>query len=82
MIRYDNLWKTMEARGITKYTLHKKYHISKSLIHRLQNNEGINMNTINTLCNILECDIQDIATHHREGSLTGPAATDEKKKQG
>ena len=64
MIRYDNLWKTMEARGITKYTLHKKYHISKSLIHRLQNNEGISMNTINTLCGILNCNIEDIATHY------------------
>lgn len=82
MIRYDNLWKTMEKKGITKYALHKKHHISKSLIHRLQNNEGINMNTINTLCNILDCDIQDIATHHREGILLEPAAMDETKKQG
>lgn len=68
MIRYDNLWKTMEKKGITKYALHKKHHISKSLIHRLQNNEGINMNTINT--------------HHREGILLEPAAMDETKKQG
>ena len=54
MIKYDKLWLTMQERGITKYTLHKEYHFSKSLIHRLQNNEGVSMNTINTLCNILD----------------------------
>ena len=41
MIKYDKLWLTMQERGITKYTLHKEYHFSKSLIHRLQNNEGV-----------------------------------------
>ena len=56
----------MEEKGITKYALHKKHHISKSLIHRLQNNEGISMNTINTLCGILNCNIEDIATHYRD----------------
>ena len=51
MIKYDKLWLTMQERGITKYTLHKEYHFSKSLIHRLQNNEGVSMNTINmVLC--------------------------------
>ena len=60
------LWEVMKKRGITKYALHKEYHFSKSLIHRLQKNEGVSMNTINTLCNILECDIEDIATHYKD----------------
>ena len=66
MIKYDNLWLTMQERGITKYALHKEYHFSKTLIHRLQNNEGVSMNTINTLCNILDCKIEDIATHYKD----------------
>ena len=66
MIKYDKLWLTMQERGITKYTLHKEYYFSKSLIHRLQNNEGVSMNTINTLCNILDCKIEDIATHYKD----------------
>lgn len=70
MIKYDKLWLTMQERGITKYTLHKEYHFSKSLIHRLQNNEGVSMNTINTLCNILDCKIEDIATHYKVLALT------------
>ena len=66
MIKYDKLWLTMQQRGITKYTHHKEYHFSKSLIHRLQNNEGVSMNTINTLFNILDCKIEDIATHYKD----------------
>ncbi|MCU6723866.1 helix-turn-helix domain-containing protein [Muricoprocola aceti] len=33
---------------------------------RLQHNEGVSINTINTLCNILDCDIEDIATHYKD----------------
>lgn len=66
MIKYDKLWETMKEKGITKYTLYKHYHFSKSLIHRLQYNEGVSMNTIDTLCNILDCNIEDIATHYKE----------------
>ncbi len=66
MIKYDKLWKTMENKGITQYILVKDYHISKSLLHRLRKNKGVNMNTIDTLCNILDCNIEDIATHYSD----------------
>ncbi|MCB7067665.1 helix-turn-helix transcriptional regulator [Enterocloster citroniae] len=64
MIKYDKLWETMKDKGITQYMLVKEYNISKSLLHRLRNNQGVNMNTIDTLCDILDCDIEDIATHY------------------
>lgn len=67
MIKYDKLWETMEQRGVTQYMLVKDYHISKSLLHRLRNNQGVNMNTIDMLCTILRCDIEDIATHYNSG---------------
>ena len=50
--------------SISQYMLVKEYNISKSLLHRLRNNQGVNMNTIDTLCDILDCDIEDIATHY------------------
>ena len=56
----------MKGKGITKYTLHTEYHVSKSLLYRLQHNEGVSMNTINMLCNILDCNIEDIATHYKD----------------
>lgn len=66
MIKYDKLWETMKKKGITQYNLTKDYNISKSLLHRLRNNEGISMNSINTFCNILDCNIEDIATHYKD----------------
>ena len=57
MIKYDKLWVTMKSKGVTQYDLTQKYNLSKSLLHRLRNNEGISMNSINTLCNILDCNI-------------------------
>lgn len=66
MVRYDKLWKTMKEKGITQYELVNTYNISKSLLHRLRNNEGISMNSINTLCNILDCQIEDIVTFYKD----------------
>lgn len=66
MIKYDKLWETMKKKNISKYKLNKEYNISKSLLHRLKNNQGVNMNTIDTLCDILDCNIEDIATHYKD----------------
>lgn len=56
----------MRRKNITQYQLVHTYGLSKSLLHRLRKNEGVSMNTINTLCNILDCEIEDIATHYRD----------------
>lgn len=63
MITYDRLWQTAKEKGISKYALHTKHHISKSQLHRLQKNQVVYTSTIDRLCNILECDISDIMEH-------------------
>ena len=40
MIKYDKLWVTMKSKGVTQYDLTQKYNLSKSLLHRLRNNEA------------------------------------------
>lgn len=64
-ITYDNLWDTMKKQGVTKYALINKHHLSPSLITRLKRNQAINTNTICTLCDILDCRIEDILTYKR-----------------
>ena len=66
MITYEKLWITMKEKGISQYELVKNHQISKSLLQRLRKNEGISMNTVNTLCSILDCSIEDIATYHKD----------------
>lgn len=60
MISYEPLWKTMKERGATTYTLQVKGEISSSTIRRLKANESVSTNTLEALCNILNCDLSDI----------------------
>ena len=66
MIVYDKLWQTMKNKGITKYYLITKCGLSPSLITRLKRNETIKTETINTLCKILDCRIEDIAEYIKD----------------
>lgn len=60
MISYDPLWETMEERGATTYTLQVKGEISSSTIRRLKANESVSTNTLDALCKILNCTLNDI----------------------
>lgn len=64
MIRYDKLWDTMKKRGISQYDLYTKHGISRSQLDRLRKNRNIETITINKLCNILHCNVEDIMTHY------------------
>jgi DNA-binding Xre family transcriptional regulator len=63
MIVYDRLWLTMKKKQITKYTLRKKYNISSSLIHRMMKGQPISTYTLDNLCKILDCKVEDIIEH-------------------
>lgn len=60
MITYDRLWSTMKSKGITQYTLIKKYGISPAQITRLKRNESVSTHTIDVFCGILHCKVEDI----------------------
>ena len=63
MIIYDKLWITAKQKGISNYALTTKYNISKSQLYRLRHNQNVSTNTIDRLCNILECDVSEIMEH-------------------
>lgn len=66
MIVYDNLWKTMKDKKVSQYQLIKVHGISTGQLDRLRKNGNVNMYTINELCKILKCKIEDIATYVEE----------------
>ena len=66
MISFDPLWETMKKRGISQYKLLKDYHFSAGQLSRLRKNENISTYTINTLCKILDCKIEDVAVYLEE----------------
>lgn len=60
MISYAPLWETMKKRGITTYTLIKDYSLSRGTLDSLKQNRNITMATLNDLCEILSCQVQDV----------------------
>lgn len=66
MIVFDRLWMTMKEKGISQYKLIKEYHISTGQLDRLRKNENVNTYTLNQLCEILDCGLDDIAEYKRD----------------
>ena len=62
MISYAPLWKTMEKRGVTTYTLIDKHNINPRTIHRLKHNKSITLYTLEKLCVILNCQAESIVS--------------------
>lgn len=60
LISYDPLWNTMQKIGASTYTLQVKGEISSSTIRRLKAGDSVSTNTLDSLCKVLNCSIQDI----------------------
>ena len=60
MISYSPLWATMERLGASTYTLQVKGGISSSTVRRLKAGESVSTNTLDALCKILNCEIDDV----------------------
>lgn len=60
MITYDRLWETMKKKEISQYRLIKYYGVSAGQIGRLKKNMYVSTHTINVLCTILDCTVDDI----------------------
>lgn len=60
MIKYDRLWATLKERKISQYYLIKNYGIDKAQLRRLRKNMIVKTLIIDTLCQILDCDVEDI----------------------
>ncbi len=60
MISYGPLFQTMRNRGVTTYRLVMQHNISRSLLNRLKHNKPISTVTLEDLCRILHCRVQDV----------------------
>ena len=66
MISYAPLWETMRKKKATTYTLQVKGEISSSTIRRLKAGESVSINTLDALCKVLDCGIDDIIAFEEE----------------
>lgn len=63
MIKFDRLWETMKQKNISQYALLKKYGVSSGQLDRLRKNSNVSTYTLNELCRILDCRLEDIAEY-------------------
>lgn len=66
MISYEKMWLTLKEKGISQYAFIKKYHVSAGQLSRLRSNSYVSTYTIDTLCGILDCNVEDIMTYFKE----------------
>ncbi|MDQ8759323.1 helix-turn-helix domain-containing protein [Streptococcus ruminantium] len=60
MISYKPFYDTLNKRGMSEYYLIKIEGISANTLHRMKKGESITTKTIDKLCEILECNVEDI----------------------
>lgn len=63
MITYKPFYKTIKQKNITTYKLINQHGISRSLLDRLKHDKPISTVTINDLCKICECRVEDIVEY-------------------
>lgn len=60
MISYEPFYKTLKEKKISTYKLINEYGISRSLLDRLKHNRPISTVTLDDLCTILQCKVEEI----------------------
>lgn len=65
MISYQPLFATMKEKNITEYNLIYKQGMSANTVHRIKKGLPITTETLDTLCYILDCEVEDIIIHDK-----------------
>ena len=60
MICYDRFWETLKRKNISQYRLIRDFGIDNAQLQRLRDNAVVKTSTIDNLCRILECRVEDI----------------------
>lgn len=68
MISYKPFWETLKRKNISTYTLIYKYGISSATINRIKKGGGITTTKINDLCELLNCNVQDIIAYEKDNN--------------
>ena len=73
MISYEPFFHTLKEKNLTTYRLIRYYGVSRSLIDRLKHNRPLSTVTINDLCTMLECPVQDILEYYPDYLIEEPS---------
>lgn len=63
---FQPLWDTMEKKGISSYDLILKMGFPRTNYYRIKSNKDIRIETIEKLCQLLDCEVQDIVKYEKD----------------
>ena len=66
MISYAPFYETLYRKGVTEYQLIFKEGFSANTLHRIKKGEAITTKTLDALCYVLNCGVQDIIKFEKE----------------
>ena len=65
MISYKPFYETLLKKNKTEYELIFKEGISANTLHRMKKGEAITTKTLDVLCFVLDCKVEDILYHDK-----------------
>ena len=66
MITYEPFFSTLKRKEISTYRLINNYGFSKGTLDSLKQNKNITLETLNYICNLLECEISDVIRYTKD----------------
>ncbi|MCL1844965.1 MAG: helix-turn-helix transcriptional regulator [Defluviitaleaceae bacterium] len=66
MLSYQPFWDTLKRKKISTYALIEKHGISSGTIDRIRKGGYLTLRTVDDLCGILGCGIEEIVVHVAE----------------
>ncbi len=66
MISYRPFYETLYKKNITEYNLIFKQGFSANTLHRIKKGEAVSTKTLDALCYVLDCKVEDIIEFVKE----------------
>ena len=63
MISYEHFWETIRQKNISTYSLINTHGILPDTIQRLRSGKAVTTTTLDLLCSVIGCDLEDIAIY-------------------
>jgi len=63
MMSYAPFWKMLDRQKVSQYALREKHGINPNTLTRMKRNKYLSLRTIEDLCKILDCRIENIVEY-------------------
>lgn len=73
-VAYDKLFRLMKSHHVTSSSLMKQANISGNIISRLRHNEYVSLSTIESICRVFQCRVDDVLDFKFPRELVVPSS--------